>query len=185
MKIAFVLYNGVTYLDFFGFYDVVTRVKLLKIDESLSWKICAIDNKIKDAYNLCLIPDTTGESLDKFDMIFIPGGFSTRSLIYNEEFISWIKSAKKAPHKVSVCTGSLIFGAAGFLKNIKATTNKSAYELLKPYCKEVSKKRVEEDRDIISGNGVSSSIDVGLYVVEKFYGKEAKKKVCDSMDYML
>lgn len=183
MKIAFVLFDRVTYLDFIGFYDVITRVKTLGIDDELRWKICALKDEIKDDKNLIIKPDTVGESLDGFDLVFVPGGIGTRVLVYDDIFLSWIKSSKNAKYKVSVCTGSLIFGAAGFLKDKKATTHPNAYELLSSYCKEVMKSKIVEDGDFISGGGVSSCIELGLYVVEKFYGKGARDSIANAMDY--
>ncbi len=183
MKIAFVLYDRLTYLDFFGFYDVITRVKSMGIDGELKWKVCALRDEIKDDKNLFIRPDTVGESLDGYDMVFIPGGLGTRTLIYDDIFLSWIKSAKNATCKLSVCTGSLLFGAAGIIKDKTATTHKSAFSLLEGYCKEVVEQRVVEDGDFISAAGVSSSIDLGLYVVEKFYGKKAKEDIAIQMEY--
>ncbi len=183
MKIAFVLYNELTYLDFIGFYDVITRVKALDIDKDLTWKICSLRDEIRDDKNLFIKPDTVGESLDGFDLVFIPGGIGTRTLIYDDIFLSWIKGSKNAKTKVSVCSGALLFGAAGLIKDKKATTNKKAYELLKPYCTEIAEQRIVEDGDFISSGGVSCSIDVGLYVVEKFYGKEAKKRIRTEISY--
>lgn len=183
MKIAFVLFDRVTYLDFFGFYDVITRVKTLGFDEDMKWNICALKDEISDDKNLIIKPDTVSQSLDGYDMVFIPGGLGTRVLQYDDIFLSWIKSSKTAKYKVSVCTGSLLFGAAGFLKEKRATTHPNAYDLLKPYCKEVVPKKVVEDGDFISGGGVSSSIELALHVSEKIYGLHVKEEIAKSIDY--
>jgi transcriptional regulator GlxA family with amidase domain len=60
------------------------------------------------------------------------------------------------PLKVSVCTGALLLGAAGFLHGKRATTNSSAYELLEPYCQEVVKARIVKDGNTITGGGVAT-----------------------------
>jgi cyclohexyl-isocyanide hydratase len=86
-------------------------------------------------------------------------------------------------YKVSVCTGALLLGAAGFLQGKRATTNRSAYELLAPYCSEVVKARVVRDGRIFTGGGVSASIDLGLYVIEYFTGIDVVKEVQKQMDY--
>lgn len=116
-------------------------------------------------------------------MIFIPGGLSTRQLRYDADFISWIQTARDVEYKVSVCTGALILGAAGFLKGKKATTNSSAYELLAPYCSEVVKERFVRDGNIFTGGGVSASIDLGLYVIESLTNEEVVRQVQEKMDY--
>jgi len=84
---------------------------------------------------------------------------------------------------VSVCTGSLLLGAAGFLKNKKATTHPNAYELLEPYCKEVIKSRIVKDGNLITAGGVSTSIDLALYIVEIFVNKEAVEMIKKQIDY--
>ena len=108
-----------------------------------------------------------------YDAVIIPGGKGTRELMHDEAFLEWIKTAKNIPLKISVCTGSLIMGAAGFLQGKKATTHFDALELLAPYCKEVVDSRIVEDGDCITAGAVSSSIDLGLYLCRKWAGDEA------------
>lgn len=182
MRVAFVLFDRMTFLDFIGFYDVITRIKTLGIDENLSWECCALKDEIKDDRGLIVKPSKTGESLDGYDMVFFPGGTGTRVLQYDDIFLSWIKSAKYARYKISVCTGSLLMGAAGFLKDKKATTHPNAYEKLKPYCKEVVTQRVVDEGSIITARGVSASIDLGLHVSQKLYGNKSAK-IALLMDY--
>lgn len=116
-------------------------------------------------------------------MIFILVGLSTRQLRFDTDFISWIQTARDVEYKVSVCTGALILGAAGFLNDKKATTNPSAYELLTPYCSEVVKQRFVRDGNIFTGGGVSASIDLGLYIIEWLTNEEVVRQVQEKMDY--
>lgn len=76
---------------------------------------------------------------------------------------------------LSVCTGSLILGAAGSLKDKKATSHFNEYDTLEKYCKQVVKKRIVEDGNIITAGAVSSSIDLGLYVCEKWGWRNSGK----------
>nr|WP_310735572.1 DJ-1/PfpI family protein [Cohnella herbarum] len=107
----------------------------------------------------------------------------TRKLRFDDEFITWLKQAANVEYLVSVCTGSLLLGAAGFLKHTKATTHPNAYELLEPYCKEVVKTRIIKDGNIITAGGVSTSIDLALYIVELFVNKEAAEIIKKQIDY--
>lgn len=116
-------------------------------------------------------------------MIFIPGGRGTRDLKDNEQFIEWIRTAQSVPYKISVCTGSLILGAAGFLIDKKATTHPNAYDLLEPYCEEVLKTRIVRDGNVITGGGVATSIDLGLYMIEQFVGEKEAELVKEQIDY--
>ena len=86
-------------------------------------------------------------------------------------------------YKVSVCTGALLLGSAGFLEGKRTTTNASAYELLAPYCSEVVKARVVRDGRVFTGGGVSASIDLGLYVIESLAGVDVAIEVQQKMDY--
>ena len=183
MKIAYIIFDGVTWLDFIGVYDAVSRLKSMGYMKDLSWDICSMNNTASDNFGLTIVADKAGQPLDLYDAIVVPGGHGTRTLINDEKFISWIKTARNVKYKMSVCTGSLLLGAAGFLKNKKATTNFLEYETLRPYCAEVLKERLVEDGNVITAGAVSSSLDLGLYLCEKWVGAEAREAIQQRMDY--
>ncbi len=173
MKIALVLYNEFNCLDFFNFYEPITRVKSLGVDGDIKWKVCALRDEASDDKGLVIKPTTIGESLDGFDVVFIPGGEGSKVLMYDDIFLSWIKGAKNSPCKVAIGSGSLLFGAAGLLKDTQVASLGKDDSLLKPYCKDILNQKIVEDKDFISGFG----LDIGLYAVEKFYGKEVKEDI--------
>lgn len=183
MKIAFIIFEGITWLDFIGVYDPITRLKSLNYIPDLSWDICAFTDTIADNFGLKIIPSNIKNSLSEYDAVIIPGGFGTRKLQFDTEFINWIKIAKYVPYKISICTGSLILGAAGFLSDKKATTNYQEYEALKPYCKEVLYDRIVDDNNVITSGAVSASIDLGLYLCTKWAGVDAQAEIRKRMDY--
>jgi cyclohexyl-isocyanide hydratase len=116
-------------------------------------------------------------------MIIIPGGFGTRELINDENFINWLKTAKNSSIKVSVCSGSLLMGAAGFLQGKSATTHPSAFSEVEKYCKSVIDMRIVDEGEVITARGVTSSIDLGLYLCEKIASYDIKEKIRKQMDY--
>lgn len=183
LRIAFVLFNGITALDFVGFYDPITRLKTQGYIPNLSWDLCSFTETVQDSFGLTLTPTRVRQSLDAYDMVFVPGGLGTRMLQTDREFLNWLRTAQNVPSKISVCTGSLLLGAAGFLNERKATTNYKEYETLKKYCPAVQKVRIVDDRDVITGGAVASSLDLGLYVCEKLVGTEAKESIRANMDY--
>lgn len=183
MKIAFILFDGITFLDLVGFYDVITRLKYFEATKDTSWDMCGLKEEITDELGVTLKVNRVNPDLSEYDMLFVPGGLGTRALRYDVEFIRWLKTAQDVKYKISVCTGSLLLGAAGFLHNKKATTHPFSYELLEPYCKEVIKTRIVRDGDVITGGGVSTSIDLGLFVIEQFIGKEQIENIKKQMDY--
>ena len=183
MKAAFIVFDGMTALDFIGFYDPITRLKSMKIIENFAWNVCAQSAEVTDDRGLKFKADTVGGTLEGYDMIVVPGGFGTRKLQHDDTFMRWIKTAANVPLKISVCTGALILGAAGFLKGRRATTHPSAYQELEPYCATVVKERVVDEDCIITARGVSSSLDMGLHVVERLAGADARARVAAQMDY--
>ncbi len=183
MKAAFIVFDGMTALDFIGFYDPITRLKSMKIIENFAWNVCAQSAEVTDDRGLKFKADTVGGTLEGYDMIVVPGGFGTRKLQHDDTFMRWIKTAANVPLKISVCTGALILGAAGFLKGRRATTHPSAYQELEPYCATVVKERVVDEDCVITARGVSSSLDMGLHVVERLAGAEARARVAAQMDY--
>jgi len=183
MKAAFIVFDGMTALDFIGFYDPITRLKSMKIIENFAWNVCAQSAEVTDDRGLKFKADTVGATLEGYDMIVVPGGFGTRKLQHDDTFMGWIKTAANVPLKISVCTGALILGAAGFLKGRRATTHPSAYQELEPYCATVVKDRVVDENCVITARGVSSALDMGLHVVERLAGADARARVAAQMDY--
>lgn len=183
MRMAFVLFDGVTSMDFVGFYEAITWLAILNAKENVSWTFCADKAEVTDDRGLKMKIDEVLPNLGKFDLVFIPGGMPTRKLRFDEAFMGWIRTAEEVPYKVSVCTGALLLGAAGFLEGKKATTNSSAYDLLAPYCAEVVKARVVRDDNIVTGGGVTASIDLGLYIVEWLTNTDIALEVQKKLEY--
>ncbi|EBK2060080.1 DJ-1/PfpI family protein [Paenibacillus timonensis] len=183
MRIALVLFNGVTFLDFVGFYDVIYRLNLFDKTKGTTWDICGLVEEVTDELGMKVKVNVIKPDLSAYDLVFIPGGMGTRKLKDDAVFIDWIKTAELAKYKISVCTGSLLWGAAGFLKDKKATTHPNVYDLLEPYCLEVMKSRIVKDGNIITAGGVATSIDLGLFIIELFAGAEAANVVKKQLDY--
>ncbi|MGE5496317.1 MAG: DJ-1/PfpI family protein [Burkholderiales bacterium] len=183
MKIAFLVYDGMTLLDFAGFYDPVTRLKTMGFVPDLEYAVCARKNIIKSFEGAVLTPDVAGGGLNAYDYIFIPGGRGIQALLGDATFLEWIRSVSPAAVKTAVCGGVLALGAAGLLNGRKATTHPNHMQQLKRFAKEVSAERVVEDGDIITAGGVTSAIDLGLYVCERIAGKEARERIQAQMDY--
>ncbi len=183
MKAALVVFDRMTSLDFVGFYDPITRLKSMRIMDDFEWRICALTPQVTDDRGLHIDADEVGGRLDAYDLLFVPGGLGSRSLQHDRNFIDWLKSAEPVPLKVSVCTGALLLGAAGFLQGRRATTHPGAYKELEPYCGVVVPERVVDEGDIITARGVSSAIDLGLYLVRRLAGAEARERIAAQMDY--
>ena len=183
MKAALIVFDNMTSLDFIGFYDPLTRLKTMKFQDDFEWKICARSTRVSDDRGLKITADSVDESLAGYDLLFIPGGFGTRALQHDRAFVDWLITAQNATLKIAVCTGSLLLGAAGFLTGKRATTHPSAYKELEPYCAAVVQERIVDEGSVITGGGVSTSIDLGLHVVLRLAGADARARIAKQMDY--
>jgi transcriptional regulator GlxA family with amidase domain len=183
LKAAFVVFDHMTLLDFIGFYDPLGRLKTMKLLPALEWNVCAMRGKVVDDRGLEMLADRAGQSLEGFDLLFVPGGFGTRGLQHDAAFMEWLRTGAAARLKVSVCTGALLLGAAGWLRGLRATTHPNALEELASYCGTVVEERIVDEGDVITAGGVATSIDLGLHVVERLAGAQARDRIAKQMDY--
>lgn len=184
MRVAFLTYNGMTMLDFIGVYDAMTRLKTMGFDPEFTWDVCARSSEVVDGTGLRILPSRVGGSLAEYDMVIVPGGGASRQLVDDAEFVAWLRTAEACRWKVSVCSGALLLGAAGFLTGKRATTHRGSFADLARYCSTVVDERVVDEGDVITARGVTSSIDLGLYLVEKIAGPDVRIKIQRQMDYL-
>ena len=183
MQLAYILYDDITLLDFIGFYDPISRLRSMKFIPELSWQLCSTKAMIVDGFGLHMRMDQVAPDLSQFDAIYIPGGFGSRTLQKDEAFINWLKTAKNVPWKISVCTGSLLLGAAGMLNDKKATTHFDEYAALAPYCREVIEEELVSDGQVITGGAVASSLDLGLHLCKRWVDADAAEAIRKRMNY--
>src|SRR5262245_29877848 len=179
MKAALIVFDRMTYLDFVGFYDPLTRLKSLNLLPDFEWRICSNRKQVADdrrVPGMTMLAGSVLEPLDRYDLVFVPGGMGPRELQHDREFIDWLKTAAPVKPKVSACTGALLLGAAGFLRGKRATTHPNALKELERYCEKVLPDRIVDEGDIVTGSGVSTSIDLGLHMVERIAGAEARAR---------
>jgi imidazoleglycerol-phosphate dehydratase len=185
MKIAFVIYDGMTAMDFVGAFDALTRLETMGLMPDVSWDLCAMSPEVTATGGMRVMATRSGQPLNDYDLLVVPGGTGSRRLLEqdSEDFIGWIQTAQNVPLKASVCTGALIMGAAGFLQGRPATTHFSAYDELAPFCSQVLDQRIVDAGDVITAGGVTASIDLGLYLVEKYSGEHGRLAIQKQMDY--
>jgi len=183
MKVAFIIYEGMTALDFVGVYDPLTRLKTMGLMPELEYDVCATIRDVRDHAGLRIGADRVCVPLDAYDMVIVPGGFASRTLVDDADFVGWLRGAAPCPYKVSVCSGALLLGAAGFLLGKRAATHNNAKQALAAYGARAVDDRVVDDGDVITATGVTSAIDLGLYLVEKLGGADARAKIQSQMEY--
>ena len=183
-RIAFLVFPRLTLLDLVGAYDALRRVALMGIDAAVTHRIVGTVPEIVDETGLAIRPDSVYEDLGGFDLLFVPGGLGTRALVNDARCIDYLRTWGEERPLASVCTGALLLGRAGHLAGKRATTHHRAFDLLKPYCAEVvTNRRIVDEGRVVTAGGVASSLDLGLYLVEKFWGAPARETIAAQMEY--
>jgi transcriptional regulator GlxA family with amidase domain len=165
ISIAIPVFDRMTALDAIGPYEVLQRIPTFDI----TFVGHAVGEVRTENAMLGLRADATFEELPEPDVIVFPGGIGTRPLEHDERVLDWVRHAHAGTRfTTSVCTGSIVLGAAGLLDGLTATTHWSCYRELAAHGAEPSANRVVEhlDRRIITAAGVSSGIDMALRLVE-------------------
>ena len=183
-RIAFLVFPRLTFLDFVGAYDALRRIATMSIDPEVTHRIIGTDAEIADETGLVVKPDGVYEDLAPFDLLYVPGGLGTRALMDDARLLDYLKTWGPARPLASVCTGALLLGRAGYLRGRRATTHHRAYDLLRPLCREVvTDRRVVDEGQVVTAGGVASSLDLGLYLVERFWGADARVRIAAQMEY--
>ncbi len=183
-RIAFLVFPRLTLLDFVGGYDALRRVATLKIDPGVTHRIIGTEREIVDDTGLVVQPDSVREDLSGFDLLYVPGGLGTRALMNDGPVIEYLTSWGRDRPIASVCTGALLLGRAGYLEGRRATTHRNALDLLRPLCREVvTDRRIVDEGQVVTAGGVASSLDLGLYLVERFWGAAARETIAAQMEY--
>jgi transcriptional regulator GlxA family with amidase domain len=181
-RVAIFAFDGMTALDLVGPYEALSRVP------DLSITICAetLAPIRTGARSLGFVVDATISQISRPDVLVIPGGGAAGvgAIVSNQVVLAWIReAARTASWTSSVCTGSLILGAAGLLDGRDATTHWTAKDFLARFGANYLDERVVESDRILTSAGVSAGIELGLRLVEKLAGIELARAVELSLHY--
>jgi len=180
-RVAIALYEGLTLLDAIGPYQVLTLVPGLEV------VVCAErTGRLSDDQNLIHLEiEHTFDDVATPDVLLVPGGPGSRRLaVAGTPIVDWVQSAHRSTTwTTSVCTGSLILGAAGVLDGLKATTHWASYDALATFGALPSSDRVVVDGKVITGAGVSAGIDMALRLVVEMFGIEMAQAVQLGIEY--
>jgi cyclohexyl-isocyanide hydratase len=179
VQIAFLLFPGLTQLDMTGPAQFLSRMPGAKMD--LVWK--SRDPVMTDA-GFAIVPTATFADLPKVDILCIPGGIGVADVMNDDEAMAWIRAvAADAKWVTSVCTGSLILGAAGLLKGYKATSHWAWHHHLALFGAEPVKARTVFDRNRVTGGGVTAGIDFALALIAAVSGEGVAKTLQLGLEY--
>jgi len=133
---------------------------------------------------MTLTPTITFADCPQLDVICVPGGFGTDDMVNDEEMLAFLrKQAEGAKYITSVCTGSLVLGAAGLLKGHRAATHWSAMEFLSSFGAIPTRTRVCVDRNRVTGGGVTAGIDFALTLVSLLTDRQTAEAIQLRLEY--
>ncbi|HET7876139.1 MAG TPA: DJ-1/PfpI family protein [Methylomirabilota bacterium] len=194
-QVGILLFDGVEVLDFAGPFEVFSRTRLVagvesrRTEESAPFHVFTVAKSpapVTTTGGLKVLPQHSFADAPRIDLLVVPGGFGTRTLLQDAETLEWIGRVAAGAQKVtSVCTGSLLLAKTGLLEGRRATTHWGALDLLQsidPTVKVERELRVVDD-GIISSAGVASGMDMAFYVVETLFGREAADETAHYIEY--
>jgi transcriptional regulator GlxA family with amidase domain len=180
MEIALLLYDGLAPLDAVGPYEVMRNVP--------GWEVRTVakakgEVRSEDG-SLALVADHLLAEATEPDIVLVPGGRGNRPLMRDEELLDWLRQVDRATKwTTSVCTGSLLLGAAGLLRGKRATGNWLELEPLREFGAEPIGGRFVEDGKIVTAAGVTAGIDMALHLVAREVGPEVAQAVQLGIEY--
>jgi cyclohexyl-isocyanide hydratase len=172
-QIAMLVYPNLIPLDLFGPHAVFAALGNVQVH--LVWKTRDI---VVSHNGIPIQPTATLENCPgNLDILFVPGGLKGTIAIMNDpQIMAFLQDrGKRARYVTSVCTGSLALGAAGLLHGYKATSHWQVRDLLPLLGAEVVAERVVEDRNRITGGGVTAGIDFGLLMAARLRSEDFAK----------
>jgi transcriptional regulator GlxA family with amidase domain len=180
MRIAIPLYDRFTALDAVGPYEVLSRMPGAEV----CWLATEPGPVHTDNDMLGIVADAAYEDMSDPEIVLVPGGLGTRAMLDEGRLIGWIRRAHETSEwTTSVCTGSLLLGAAGVLDGLEATSHWTELETLERFGARPSDRRVVEQGKVITAAGVSSGIDMALVLAARIAGPEVAQMIQLGIEY--
>ncbi|CAN7464466.1 DJ-1/PfpI family protein [Phenylobacterium sp. LjRoot164] len=178
LQIVIALYPGVTHLDFTGPHQVLSRLPNAEV------AVASVGGQDIEAEGLTFTRLADLASIERCDVLCVPGGLGTTDAMQDDVFMAEIRRlGAQAKYLTSVCTGSLILAAAGFLKGKRAACHWAWRDLLVPFGAIVDDSRVARDGNIITGGGVTAGLDFAFVLMAELAGETLAKSVQLGLEY--
>jgi len=179
LRTGLLLFPRLTQLDMTGPFEVFTRIPGNEVH--LLWKSL---EPVKADSGLGLLPTTRFADCPPLDVICVPGGPGVLALMEDAEVLDFLRRmAASARYVTSVCTGSLVLGAAGLLKGRRAACHWMSRDFLRAFGAEPVAERVVVDGNVITGGGVTAGIDFALMIAAELRGAVVAQEIQLSIEY--
>jgi transcriptional regulator GlxA family with amidase domain len=187
-RIGIALFDGAEELDWAGPWEVLATWAQLWPDDGVEVFTIARDGEIVTcAKGLRVLPDRTWETARELDVLVYPGGQGTRPQLRNDAVLGWVRqTAGNGTLMTSVCTGALVYAAAGLLDGRSATTHWGSLELLGELGDGIDVRpddRFVDTGEVITAAGVSAGIDMALHLVKRLHSEERAREVRRYIQY--
>jgi cyclohexyl-isocyanide hydratase len=184
VTIGILIFPEVEELDFVGPFEVLSYVNKIR-PESTTVRLIAENHGTTRAFNgMRIIPDMTLRDSPTFDIIVVPGGKGRIEAMKSAAIREFIRSqAIAAKYIASVCTGAFLLAEAGLLKGKQATTYHTAFSELESYSVHLVRSKVVRDGKIVTSGGVSSGLELGLYLLKELFGVSLAQEVASKIEY--
>lgn len=179
MNIAILLFENITALDAVAPYEVLSRTR----GAAVSWVASAPGPK-RAKGGLTLLAERSLFEVPNPQVILVPGGSGVDGVLKEPMVLEWIRKAHRtSTFTTAVCTGSLVLGAAGLLKGLRATTHWNYRDRLSGFGADVVSERVVRSGKIVTAAGVSAGIDMALRLVQWMAGDRAAQAIQLGIEY--
>jgi transcriptional regulator GlxA family with amidase domain len=180
MDIAFLLFDGITALDAVGPYEVLSRLPAARV-RFVGVAPGVVETKER---SLGLRVSSSLADVRTADVLVVPGGPGTRALLEDASVLGWLRDVHETTTwTTSVCTGSLLLGAAGLLRGVRATTHWLAVEQLAGFGAVPVRERFVIDGKIATAAGVSAGIDLALTLAARIAGPDVAQEIQLMLEY--
>ncbi|NII58409.1 DJ-1/PfpI family protein [Sphingomonas aerolata] len=178
-RIAFLLFPNVTQLDLTGPAQILSRLGEAQVD--LVWKT---RNPVPTDAGFSILPTAIFAEVPYADILCVPGGFGLNDVIADDEAMAWVGAVGAgATWVTSVCTGSLILGAAGLLDGYRAGCHWAQRDMLPLFGAIPVDARTVVDRNRVTGGGVTAGIDFALTLIALIRGEAHARMVQLALEY--
>lgn len=189
--IGFVIFPGITQLDFTGPFEVLSRIGTpesqgmpSKFSEANTHVIAKGLQPVRSDKGLSILPSCTFADCPPLKVICIPGGPGVIDALADRETVEFVRrQASQADYVTSVCTGAFLLGAAGMLQGRRAATHWAYADLLPLVGAQHEKGRVVRDGNVLTSGGVSAGIDFGFTILAEVAGPRVAEAIQLGIEY--
>ncbi len=180
MRIVIPLYDRFTTLDAIGPYEVLRFLP----DADVVFAAARTGPVRNDHGAVGIVADAALADIDTADVLLVPGGPGSRAVHADEDFLGFVRRVHATTQwTTSVCSGSLVLGAAGLLTGLKATSHWSVVDILESFGATYTAQRVVFQDKIVTAAGVSAGIDMALHLAERIAGQTHAEAIQLMIEY--